>query len=73
MYRCIKTSKAHQTSSRDSPDDLKRSNINIFKGFLNKILYKMPICSRSAKMAPVRAEKKNRLIQNSIFGFFIAF
>ena len=30
----------------------------------------MPICSRSAKMAPVRAEKKNCLFQNSKFGFF---
>ena len=27
----------------------------------------MPICNRSAKMAPVRAEKQNRLFQNLNF------
>ena len=47
---------------------LKNKNFNYFIVFINilmdfyrlfcKILYKMPICSRSAKMAPVRAEKK---------------
>ena len=40
-----------------------------FQWFLHKNLYKMPICSRSAKMAHVRAEKKIRLFQNSKNGF----